>query len=110
MDCKCAQSMVTPYIQKKLKDKELEGFLEHISHCEECYEELEIYFSVHYTLERLDDEEKGQVYNVKHALQERLSDSRFRVWRWRVSQMCFKGILVLVGSLFLAAIIFQIFP
>ena len=54
MDCKKAQSLVTAYIMRKLNDKDLEDFLEHVDSCEECYEELEIYYTVHYTIARLD--------------------------------------------------------
>lgn len=65
MDCKKAQSLVTAYIMRKLNDKDLEDFLEHVDSCEECYEELEIYYTVHYTIARLDEDEADQVYNVK---------------------------------------------
>lgn len=77
MDCKKAQSLVTAYIMRKLNDKDLEDFLEHVDSCEECYEELEIYYTVHYTIARLDEDEADQVYNVKKALQNRLEESRF---------------------------------
>ena len=62
---------------RKLNDKDLEDFLEHVDSCEECYEELEIYYTVHYTIARLDEDEADQVYNVKKALQNRLEESRF---------------------------------
>ena len=62
MDCKKAQSLVTAYIMRKLNDKDLEDFLEHVDSCEECYEELEIYYTVHYTIARLDEDEADQVY------------------------------------------------
>lgn len=104
MDCKRAQSMVTPYILKKLNDKELEEFLEHISTCRECYEELEIYFTVHYTLARLDDEEGGQVYDVENALQNNLEESRFYVWKTRVARIYRLGIMML-AELFLLVIL-----
>ena len=61
MDCKKAQSLVTAYIMRKLNDKDLEDFLEHVDSCEECYEELEIYYTVHYTIARLDEDEAYQV-------------------------------------------------
>ena len=34
MDCKKAQSLVTAYIMRKLNDKDLEDFLEHVDSCE----------------------------------------------------------------------------
>lgn len=104
MDCKRAQSMVTPYILKKLNDKDLEEFLDHISTCRECCEELEIYFTVHYTLARLDDEEGGQVYDVENALQNNLEESRFYVWRTRVAKIYRFGIMML-AELFLLVIL-----
>ena len=84
MDCKRAQALIPAYIRKKLKWRELEEFLEHISHCRECYEELEIYFTVDYTLARMDDDNDDQVYNVSNALKESLQESRFTVWKEKI--------------------------
>lgn len=58
MDCKTAQSLVIPYINDQLSDEETEDFLEHIENCKECYEELEIHFTVHYALQKLDEDDK----------------------------------------------------
>lgn len=106
MDCKRAQSMVTPYILKKLNDKELEEFLEHVANCRECYEELEIYFTVHYTLQRLDDEEGSTVYDVENALQNSLEESRFYVWKTRVTRFYRMGLMML-AQLFLLLTLFS---
>ena len=46
MTCKEAESLVMPYIKNELTDEELFEFLEHIEHCPECREQLEIYFTV----------------------------------------------------------------
>ena len=98
MDCKKAQSLVTAYIMRKLNDKDLEDFLEHVDSCEECYEELEIYYTVHYTIARLDEDEADQVYNVKKALQNRLEESRFYIWRTKVSRIYRMGLMVLAAA------------
>ncbi len=108
MDCKKAQSLVTSYITRKLNDKELEEFLEHIDTCDECYEELEIYYTVHYTLARLDKDETGQVYNVKKALQNRLEESRFYVWRTKVSRIYRMGIMMLAEMLLVLILMAQV--
>ena len=108
MDCKRAQSMVTPYIQKKLNDKEMEEFLEHISHCGECYEELEIYFTAYYTLERLEEEDGEQVYDVEHALHENLAESRFYIWKRKISRIYHMGILALAEIMLLIVFLSQI--
>ena len=108
MDCKKAQSLVTSYITRKLNDKELEEFLEHIDTCDECYEELEIYYTVHYTLARLDKDETGQVYNVKKALQNRLEESSFYVWRTKVSRIYRMGIMMLAEMLLVLILMAQV--
>ena len=71
MDCKTAQMMVTPYINRELKDRELEEFIDHIRDCKECYEELEIYFTIHFALRKL-DEDKDVSFNIQKMLQDDL--------------------------------------
>lgn len=107
MDCKKAQSLVTSYITRKLNDKDLEEFLEHVNTCDECYEELEIYYTVHYTLERLDQDGADQGYNVKKALQNRLEESRFYIWRTRVSRIYRIGIMLLAELLLVLILLAQ---
>ena len=53
MTCREAERLVTPYIQDKLSGDELEAFLEHLEHCRNCQEELEIYFMVDVGLKQL---------------------------------------------------------
>lgn len=108
MDCKRAQSMVTPYISKKLNEKDLEEFLSHISHCRECYEELEIYFTVHYTLQRLDGEDGDQIYDVKHALQENLAEGHLQVWKMRAFRICRMAVMLLAELFLLVILMSQI--
>ena len=43
IECRTAESMVTKYINHSLSVDELEEFLDHISHCSSCYDELETY-------------------------------------------------------------------
>lgn len=59
MTCKEAEQMVMPYINNELDDRELGAFLEHVSSCESCYEELEIYYTLYAGLAQLDGEEVG---------------------------------------------------
>ena len=73
MDCKKAQSLVTAYIKRELGEKETEEFIHHISHCRECHEELEIYFTIHFALQKLDEEENIS-YNIKKMLEDDLDD------------------------------------
>ncbi|MFQ9393383.1 MAG: anti-sigma factor family protein [Lachnospiraceae bacterium] len=80
MDCKTAQSLVIPYINDQLSDEETEDFLEHIENCKECYEELEIHFTVHYALQKLDEDDKIS-FNIPKMLKENLRDTKNRIHR-----------------------------
>ena len=74
MTCKEAESLVMPYIKNELTDEELFEFLEHIEHCPECREELEIYFTVDVGIRQLDSETGN--YNIKGALETAIEQSR----------------------------------
>ena len=77
MTCKEAESLVMPYIKNELTDEELFEFLEHIEHCPECREELEIYFTVDVGIRQLDSETGN--YNIKGALETGIEQSRERL-------------------------------
>ena len=67
MTCREAERLVMPYINGSITDEELKEFLKHIETCEECREELEIYFTVDVGIRQL-DQETG-TYNIKGALE-----------------------------------------
>ena len=56
MTCREAERLVMPYINGSITDEELKEFLKHIETCEECREELEIYFTVDVGIRQLDQE------------------------------------------------------
>ena len=95
MTCREAERLVMPYINGSITDEELKEFLKHIETCEECREELEIYFTV--------DEETG-TYNIKGALETALELSRQRVHtlgiletaRYAVNTLCFWAVLAVL--------------
>lgn len=47
MKCLEAQNLIRPFLEKKLTDEELAGFLEHVRDCPGCREELELYTAVY---------------------------------------------------------------
>lgn len=111
MDCKTAQMMVTPYINRELKDRELEEFIDHIRDCKECYEELEIYFTIHFALRKL-DEDKDVSFNIQKMLQDDLRLSERRVRRRKLARII-SWVLMLVAELLLALMLitqFQMGP
>lgn len=84
MDCQEAERLVTPYIHGELDEDTLEKFLEHIETCENCQEELEIYFTVDSGIRQLDSDADN--YNIKGELEELLDQSRQHVRRRRMLQ------------------------
>lgn len=102
MTCTEAERLVMPYINGSITDDELRSFLEHIDHCSECQEELEIYFTVDVGIRQLD--EGTGPYNIRGALEAELELSRQRIHtldllqtaRYGVNTLCFWAILVVV--------------
>lgn len=100
MTCREAERLVMPYINGSITEEELEAFLAHIDGCEECREELEIYFTVDVGIRQL-DEGTGS-YNIKGALETALELSRQRIHtlhllqtaRYAINTLCFWSVVV----------------
>lgn len=97
MDCKTAQKMVTPYIKRELKDRELEEFIDHIRDCQECYEELEIYFTIYFALQKL-DEEQNVSYNIQKMLKDDLRFAERRVRTRKLARVWSAVLMVLAEA------------
>ncbi len=102
MTCREAEHLVMPYISGEITDQELEAFLKHIDTCENCREELEIYFTVDVGIRQLD--EGTGTYNIKGALETALELSRQKIHtlfllqtaRYAVNTLCFWALLVVL--------------
>lgn len=46
MNCAQASMCIKPFIKGKIDDEQLEGFLQHVEGCKDCYEELDIMYIV----------------------------------------------------------------
>lgn len=75
MECKEAQILVKKYISGNIDEKELAAFLEHIEHCPECYEELEINYIIYSALLQLDNNPDIS-YNIKKMLLDEIEESQ----------------------------------
>ena len=98
MNCTEARRMVTPYVKHELDDREMEQFLDHVEHCKDCMEELDIYFTMYQALELLESG-KHQEYNFSKMLKENIRDTRRRIFGRKV----FRALHVVL--LFLAEIL-----
>lgn len=55
MDCLKAQTCITSYVEEELTGNELKEFLLHVEQCENCREELEIYYTLLVATKQLDE-------------------------------------------------------
>lgn len=106
MDCKTAQSLVIPYIKNELDDEELEDFLNHIKNCKECYEELEIHFTIQYALKKLDEDERVS-FDMPVMLKENLKAAQSRVTRRRILHCAASCIMAAAELLLLLTLLIQ---
>ena len=105
MDCVQVQQMVRPYMDGVLSDRELQEFLDHIQKCPACFSELEIYFSIHRTLNNVD--EKGD-YNYARKLRAKLEESRAYL-RVRTRNRILKLGVILIAEVCAAAALYGLF-
>ncbi len=100
MDCKSAQQMIMPYIEHKLSDRETEDFIEHVRGCKACSEELEVYFTIYYALEQLDDDSRDQDnYDMKELLERDLRQRESRVRKHNIMRFYRRLLAALAGIL-----------
>ena len=80
MKCEEALTKIEAYINHTLNGRELEEFLEHVTSCQECYDELETYYIISVGMRYL-EEENLESYNIPKMLQEDLHTRERQVRR-----------------------------
>lgn len=80
MTCQQAQSLITEYVQDQLDMKTLERFLQHVTNCPDCLEELEVYYIVFTGIKRLDEDENIAI-NYHEEFQKTVEDWTNRIRR-----------------------------
>ena len=96
MDCRTVQQKIMPYIERKLSDAELEEFLDHVQHCEDCSEELEVYFTVYYALQRLDADDT-ESFDMQEILKEDMEKMQMHLQKNESVRFLKKFFYVIVG-------------
>lgn len=103
MNCKETQSLIMSYINEQLDIEQLEKFIQHIETCNECKEELEVYYTLLTSMKQLDEDKNlsGNFHNefIKslHKSEERIRRAKLNYVRKRVIyvMMCIAfGIMV----------------
>lgn len=72
MDCATTQQQIIAYINRTLGEDEMLQFLNHIEECEECRNELEIYYMLYMGYNRLEDFDEPISYDLKGRLEHEL--------------------------------------
>lgn len=86
MDCRTFESKIPAYIAGQLKMEEMQEFVNHADTCNECYDELEITYSVMQGIRLLDSEE-GLSSGTAMSLDSSLYFARERVHRWTLARV-----------------------
>ena len=81
--CMEIQAQITDYIDGTMTPDRLEGFVGHIHSCEECREELNIYYTLYLGILQLEHEEEEvkELYDLDGALAEELYHSECQIRR-----------------------------
>lgn len=95
MTCMRAQGLITAFINDELDIKELEEFIEHIRSCEECKEELEVYYALLTAMKQL-DEDKNLSDDFKQELSDKLDRAQERIIHLRYNYYRKKGVLMMI--------------
>lgn len=107
MDCKEAQALVPEYIKQELDADTLGEFLAHVKSCSDCYEELEVYYSIDMGLKVLDGK-LANVVNLKASMEQalRISERQLRQKYW--FQVCRYTLNTVVFWAIVATLIMQV--
>ncbi len=103
MKCIEARRMVSPFVDKKLTDKETEQFLKHIEHCSDCMDELDIYFTMYKAMDTLDSGLHHE-YDFKKMLENEIRSVRYGIMRRKIVRASRSIILVLAEILLLVSV------
>lgn len=93
MTCIRIQSMITPFIEDKLNSKDMELFLDHMSSCKSCREELGIYYALLTAMKQL-DEDKDMTGDFEQELNDKLEKARDKLLHERYTYYRKKVVLI----------------
>lgn len=99
MDCKEVNRCIPDFLDRSLGNRELRLFMDHISGCKDCKEELSIQFLVQEGMVRL---EEGDSFDLQQELEKILEEARKRMrmrqlLHWFVYVMEVLAILVIIA-------------
>ncbi|MBQ4521495.1 MAG: zf-HC2 domain-containing protein [Lachnospiraceae bacterium] len=108
MNCLQCQSKITQYIEDKLSENEIQEFIRHVKECNNCYEELDIYYTLLIGMKYLDNDENIPT-DFRLQLQERLEQDEAMIQRRKKIKTSFLliGLCTVVGILSLSGVLYN---
>lgn len=103
MNCLETQSIIMAYIDGKLPDDERREFIKHVRSCRNCYEELDIYYTLIEGMKQLDESDNIST-DFKNSLNRKLDEDMSRlttVKRIANSTIMFVIVAVVFGLIWL---------
>ncbi len=107
MTCLETQSKIVDFIEDNLSDEEIVSFVKHIKHCENCAEELEIYYTLLVGMKQLDNEEQLST-DFSKDLTDKLNHSYSRIVntkKLRISTL----LIIVVAVLMMGSVVYSNF-
>ncbi len=102
MTCLEAQTKIMAFIDNKLKDEDLYAFVKHIKSCNNCAEELEIYYTLLVGMKQLDNHENLST-DFKKELNHKLDSAMNRINHTKTLK---KSTVFVVSAVFIGVMIF----
>ena len=106
MDCREAQSLIIPFIEGKLNDEQNMVFIDHVEHCSDCYDELEVYFIAISGIRQLDGDSADYIQGIsdfKGALKNYIDYKKNTVNKHRSRHRKYR--IIITTTAFLIAVI-----
>ncbi len=105
MTCREAKDQVKSYIDGTMSDSECTRFLDHVMSCPDCYDELETYFIIDYSLQYLDDDRNvTRSYDMRKSLVDDIKRNRNRIWVTKFSKIWTRILIAISNVLIFIAI------
>lgn len=99
MDCKETQALIPDYVKGTISPKKMAEFIRHVKGCEQCKEELEIFFITFTAIQRLDNEDAS--YDLTGMLERDLEEKEKILRRKKRSERLLITLFVLLAFIFI---------
>lgn len=105
MNCLQCQASITAFIDDKLTEEQLEDFIDHVRHCDSCYEELDIYYTLLVGMKQLDDD-GNLASDFSNELAKKITKNSSRIKRKKHRQTITVSITVIALIMFVCSSVY----